>query len=516
MSDHGPPAGRSRGAIPARLERLIIGVGLLAILAAAGARFGPRLADAADKPATQPAPTSQPAPRPSTRHLIGLTDLTRRIGGAKTPVGRGITTQHVEGPLGSYVPDVALPQFNFVSFRPMSGPSQTSGHTTSTARILYGRKALLPAVSDVACYSSEDWIKDGYLRAGSPEPPRADGRRLQNHSWIGMVGPRAADALRRIDYVVDQQDVIVVVGVNNGANTPVPDLLASAYNVLAVGAESGNSSGGYTRVDTPGRCKPDLVAPGGQTSYTTPVVTAVAGRLLEVADKMADSAPQASKSPVIRAVLLAGAEKTPRWRPEPGHPLDSHLGAGLVRIDQSYLILTRGPVDPGRVRTPFGWDYRTINPDGEQDYDFHLTRSADEWSVILTWNRKVLGGVVKDPVLLRPRWNNLAYVADLDLILYAVDDQGRETQFAVSNSKLDNVEHLYLKNLPAGRYRLRVRRVDAIDALPDCPYALAWRFAAPPKPAASPPDAPGEPDEDEDVSPTTQPATMPQLAPDAS
>ncbi|MCC7205015.1 MAG: hypothetical protein IT441_08030 [Phycisphaeraceae bacterium] len=514
MSDFGLPTDPTTPSRSVRQRRLLLWAALGLILLIISVHFGPRLAGAADRPAaTQPSPASQPARRASTRQLIGLTDLTRRIGGAKTPIGRDITTQHVEGPLGSYLPDINLPQFQFVGFRPMSGPSQTSGHGTSTARLLYGRRALLPAVSDVACYASEDWIKDGYLRAGSPEPPRNDGRRLQNHSWIGMVGPRAADVLRRIDYVVDQQDVVVVAGVNNGPNSSVPDLLASAYNVIAVGSDTGNSSGGYTRVDTPGRCKPDLVAPGGQTSYTTPVVTAVAGRLLEVADKMADAAPNARKPAVIRAVLLAGAEKMPGWHTEPGHPLDSHLGAGRVRIDHSYLILSRGPADPGRVTTPFGWDYQPIMPDGQQDYDFQLTRTADEWSVILTWNRKVVGGQIEDPILLRPRWNNSAYVADLDLILYTLDDQGRETQLAVSNSKLDNVEHLYLKNIPAGHYRLRVRRVDPINAVPACPYALAWRFAAPPKTAPS--SAPPEPDEDEDFAPAPEPATMPQFSPDA-
>ena len=103
--------------------------------------------------------------------------------------------------------------------------------------------------------------------------------RLYTHSWIAPATAGYEDILRRIDYLADVRGVVMVVGVNNGAGNPVPPLLASAYNTISVGQWDGHSSGGYTTVEGAGRCKPEIVAPGGLTSFATPVVAAVVARL---------------------------------------------------------------------------------------------------------------------------------------------------------------------------------------------------------------------------------------------
>src|SRR5690606_26494394 len=158
------------------------------------------------------------------------------------------------------------------------------GHATTTAGVIYGPGNLAPGITDVHCYATAHWLTEGYLRAGTPLPPVEDDRRLFNHSWIGgSGGPGDLTVLRRVDYIVDARDAIMVVGVNNGRNTTVPSLLCSAYNVIAVG--STNSSGGYTSVDGEGRCKPDITAPTRMTSFATPMVGAIAARLLEMGDK---------------------------------------------------------------------------------------------------------------------------------------------------------------------------------------------------------------------------------------
>ena len=45
---------------------------------------------------------------------------------------------------------------------------------------------------------------------------------------------------------------------------------------------------------------------------------------------------------------------------------------------------------------------------------------------------------------------------------------------AESRSRVDNIEHLYFTELPAGRYRLEIRRKDQLTEAWD--YGLAWRF----------------------------------------
>ena len=56
------------------------------------------------------------------------------------------------------------------------------------------------------------------------------------------------------------------------------------------------------------------------------MVTAMVARLIEAADAMGPHAERAGRAEVIKAVLLAGATKPWNWQPQPGKPLDEHLG----------------------------------------------------------------------------------------------------------------------------------------------------------------------------------------------
>ena len=48
----------------------------------------------------------------------------------------------------------------------------------------------------------------------------------------------------RFDYMINQDNLVAVVAVNNnnGSVTPIPALLASSYNSIAVGLSNGQSS----------------------------------------------------------------------------------------------------------------------------------------------------------------------------------------------------------------------------------------------------------------------------------
>ena len=98
--------------------------------------------------------------------------------------------------------------------------------------------------------------------------------------------------------------VVVAAGVNNGAASPMPHLMCSAYNVIAVGVSSGRSSCGPTEVDTRGRIKPDLVAPMSATSWATPVVASSASLLLESIEQR--HALTSSEQDALRGSTAAG------------------------------------------------------------------------------------------------------------------------------------------------------------------------------------------------------------------
>lgn len=455
-------------------------------------------------PDTPPGALAKPV-QPSLFHLLGIDTARARLGKA-IPTGQGITVGHVEYGPGQYMPDISSPNFHGVTFVERSGASRVSGHANDTARVIYGLTGLARGVDVVHGYDSRDWMRS-YLNAGSPDPPVGGPIRLLTHSWISDAR-NAADVLRRVDWQIDTFDTVMCVGVNNGRQTPVPYLLGTAYNVIAVGtADTGGSSGGYTRLEVAGRCKPDIVGPRGLTSFTTPAVAACAARLLQAADEMTDESHLAGKAQVIKAVLLAGAVKPDGWQPAPGKPLDEHLGAGIVNFNNSLLILQAGPPsgsasapgiapgsipgetasepgnhdvtgesdsDPVRLPNRMGWDFRAIGPEQSHAYTFGLQAPMGEASIILTWHRRITGRPTDNTSPSRSIWYGLPRLADLDLHLYHTDENGEERELAVSQSKLDNVEHIYLTHLDPGRYRLEVTRPESVHEEP-WDYALAWR-----------------------------------------
>lgn len=416
---------------------------------------------------------------PSPRQLIGLERLETRLG-KSAPTGKGIVIGHVEGGKGDYLPNLNAERYRGVTFVTASGPGKSNGHADATTMIVVGAGGLAPGVDQVICFASMHWMTSGFLHGGTDQPPASGPVRIFTHSWIGDAANGTNEVLRRLDYVIDHDDVIAVVGINNGAQSAVPALLASAYNVISVGNDEGISSGGYTRHEGAGRCKPELVAPMGLTSFATPVVAACAARLLEAADAKGLHSP-ARHAALIKALLLAGAEKPKGWRPEPGKPLDSHLGAGRVRIDQSYDILAAGAVSPGPVRNRCAWAYESLPRNAKHEYDFTLARPMGEASLVLVWNRRIDGRRLHDLLSGEPRWVDAPRLADFDLKLLRLDESGQESPLASSANMIDNLEHIYLPQMAAGRYRIEITRKDEFADAWD--YALAWRVENAPSPA---------------------------------
>ena len=405
--------------------------------------------------------------------------------------GRSVVVGQVEGKAGDYIPDPKAPEFAGLNILDRGGPSVPNGHATAVGRTLYGRSGLAAGVRTVYAYPVESFLGDLCLKTGQPAAPRAeDDVRLFTHSWIGQDMPGSTEILRRVDHLIDRDDVIMVVGVNNGKNTPIPALLGSAHNVIAVGVSSGNSSGGYTKVEGSGRCKPDLVAARNLTSFSTPVVAAAAARLLEAADRMAARYPQARRAEVIKAALLTGTEKPAGWAPHPGRPLDEHLGAGSLHAGKALAILQAGRQPAGVVNAPLGWDFSFLSPmetgkpvvvsdeaQPRRDYHFTTTEPMGEVCLTLVWHRRIDGRVINDPITRTRLWVDHPTRADLDLELVAVGDGGAEVEVAASRSRIDNVEHVFVRDLPPGHYVAKVTRMDAGKQAWD--YALAWRMEPP-------------------------------------
>ncbi len=441
------------------------------------------------------------ASRQAIRQRIGYDGAQQRLGRAM-PTGAGIAFAHVEGNAGEYAPKLEGPNFDAVAFSLRSGPSEPSAHATSTARVIYGNAGLAPGVEVVHCMTTADFLGSGYLMAGTSAPPVAEDPtpfppRVFTHSWIGDPSdPRhAAMVLRRADHQIDTRDVIMCVGVNNGRDSAVPSLMGSGYNVIAVGTTNGESSGGYTKVEVEGRAKPDLVAPNGMTSFTTPVVAACAGLLLQQADQLVEQGHAgANRSEVIKAALMGGAVKSAAWQAEAGKPLDAHLGAGEVNIDRSLRILSGAALEPGgQLRRLFGWAYPTLAPGGTAAFELELPVESGAVSFTAVWNRRIDGRTAviqqRDSDQKLGVWLDAPRLADVDLRLVSLEDGSRRL-LAESASRIDNVELVHLPSLKAGRYRIELTREaesNPATADEDWEVALTWAIDKP-----RPPEVPDE------------------------
>jgi hypothetical protein len=443
-----------------------------------------------------------PVVRATWQDDIGYTRLKTDLGPA-LPRGAGVPVTLVEATLtaegGEYLPSVDPAPVSGIFagkvFRFESGLSPVSNHAVRVASFFFGANtnplagdaSVAPLAgsgpaSTVDCYDADGWLAGDFLRVGSPQMPRLGTPVIANHSWIASVGAdfsagEANETLQRLDWAVEKAGQVVVVGLNNGAATVVPPLLGSAYNVLSVGRTDGWHSTGASpaEVDGAGRAKPELVAPMTATSWSTAVVSSCAALLAEAA---ATVSPNAGRSEVLRALLLAGARKDPfpNWANAPTRPLDGHFGAGEVNVWRSHRVLVAGEFAGGVVPAgaPSGWHYAAaIAPGEERGYPFRVPEGcvAREFSAALVWNRVLQTASPNG-------WTNPSpQLANLDLRLHASAEAGLGVERARSESGAAGsvshpLEHVFVRDLAEGEHLLRVQNA-AMDSS-TTGYGLAW------------------------------------------
>jgi len=283
------------------------------------------------------------------------------------------------------------------------------------------------------------------------------------------------------DNYAAQYNTLFVSGAGNGGSVSPP---ATCYNGIGVGVSDGSSSTGPTPDN--GRAKPDLVAPGGATSFSTPYVAGAAAVLMQ-AGLRGDGGSHTNSADDIRtvkALLLNGAIKPVGWTNHPPSPLDTLYGAGILNVFNSYeqlsggqhgyivstIVSTNSPHPPtgasGTIGALSGWDFNTnsssSSSDGINHYYFNVTNGLNQAAftatATLVWNRQ----------------RNQTNINNLDLFLY---DAVSSNLVAASTSAVDNVEHLWLPQLPQGRYDLQVLKHGGPNTVSNNEtYALAWEF----------------------------------------
>jgi hypothetical protein len=424
------------------------------------------------------------------RDNTGYTKLQAELGGSML-TGSGVGVSQVEAPsdaAGNYLPDRTLAEFTGKTFTIKSGTATgVSSHATTVAQYDYGNAtSMSPGVTAIDLYEANTWLQAGYLHYGFNSVPLTETRAFQNHSWASSVdnGPVDTEIIRRIDYAMQRDNFLAVVGLYNnaGVGTPtIPSLLASCYNGISVGLTNGNHQTGTTPVDGSGRMKPELVAPELYTSFAVPQVSSACALLVQEARSSSPLA-SATNGVVIKAALMAGATKNQftSWSRTPTQPLDTVFGAGQVNVYYSYHIISAGKQtsSASSVVRPRGWDYaQTASGGASRLYFFDIApgNTAPGFSAILTWNRVISHSNPNT-------WNST--FTNLQLNLFAASGFTTGSLVDSSSSTLDNVQHIYQPNLPPGRYALQVTSGSS-----GINYALAWNSLPAVSASATTPDA---------------------------
>jgi hypothetical protein len=423
----------------------------------------------------------------------GIGALRARLG-ASAPTGAGVGVVQVEAPAqigGStidFAPDLALADFAGKTVTMVNSPNSVSWHSTNVAQRLYGATmSLAPGVTSAWVNGLFNWLPDMLKVGASGSAPAAlpsASIRVMSHSWAASYGVDSndRDAVRRMDFWMTRDGMLAVCGENNGSGSPRRPMMGDCFNGISVGRLDLQHSAGDTgsASDTPGRMKPDIIAPGNFTSFATPMVGSAAAALAETL-KGPDftSLSNAQRAQLTKAALLGGADRTAAWSnnaPDAGaqrgvatRPLDAIRGAGELNVDRAHRAITGGRANGTTSPTLAtavngeGWGTATLAAGAKQYWRFRLHQPAPSFDVTMVWPRGVNSSFASYTFANINLRLQRSFEGGSRMI--ALEGDAGMSTFAdgnvASSSGVDNVEIIHLLDLQPGEYTLEVTRVDA-------------------------------------------------------
>jgi hypothetical protein len=361
------------------------------------------------------------------------------------------------------------------------------------------------------------WI-GSVLNMGSARLPETSTARIASHSWVGnadhpeLPARRSVEILRRLDWLIETDEFIQVVGFNGDPGSP---LLSAAWNAVSVSHIAGAYATESPIVgwdDYPdGRIRPDIVVPERNPSGATARVASAVAVLIDGArsasagsasigsfstalpSRAGERFVNAERGEVIKAALMAGASRAVPQRGDSAgiadyrtadqravNGLDRRYGAGALDIYTSYQIVTAAEHDSSEDRgaghedfPARGFDFDPSFGGGgasnaSASYRVSAAPGERELTVALVWNARASSGQ-------RLRFDTPTAVLDLDLALYELDDDGAPLDIVASRSRVDNTEHITARLAANRDYSLRVETGSGQDSF-EWDYALAWRL----------------------------------------
>ena len=287
-----------------------------------------------------------------------------------------------------------------------------------------------------------------------------------------------------------------------------PDLAAQGTGNLGAFLMTGVSAAGAFMLDpaypiagnrglysTQSRLGPGAFVAQSGTSFAAPTVSGTAALMVELARREHD--PRREDPRVIKSTLQTTADKPFKadgaavdW--ERGRddmhaddssriPLSYDWGAGLLDPEQAISLLSRDRHPLGEHIHDDGWTLETIAPRTSVPeipghfghfYIFDSLAIGKSFTATLNWFRHVSAhGTTEIDYAASP-------LVNLDLALYEWDGATLGSLVALSDSLVDNLEHLYIRSLAhGGGYALRVVGADFMGQEAET-YALSWDVTA--------------------------------------
>ncbi len=401
-------------------------------------------------------------------------------------VCRSIT--YIDGrPQNDYMPDLThhcFAETNLNLYDDTEIPAGISEHSTAICSILFGKDSNYNEQSmepfdyqGLTCDANAQVFEFWYFLKNevfNNARPKADVISVSVGSVFDEWWTRG------IESIAEQFGTVVVAGIGNGsASYDLPLYPAAGSNIIAVGVvgrKPAQSENGFSwarpESSTCGptednRCKPDIVAPGdflaaaanepnqyrhsgNYSSFATPAVAGTAALLIQQAKadvNIANTLTGDGGNCAIKAILMNTAAKLPYWHKgklskDDDHevPLDFMHGAGVLDAFGAYNTLAAGHYQPGEVPVE-GWDLGTLSQEQvtENRYQFTIAEPNNKKiTITTTWNRHYQKQYPFEHI---PEKD-----ADIQLEVWAYDKDGirEDALLDYSNSKTDNVEHIYV------------------------------------------------------------------------
>ncbi len=247
------------------------------------------------------------------------------------------------------------------------------------------------------------------------------------------------------------------------------------------------------------------------TSFAAPHVTASVALLQEYGDQRLKAiysqpniqhhwSPDSRKHEVMKAVLLNSADKikdtgngkflgmkkiiltknNKTWLESDAYsdrqiPIDYQMGTGQLNVFRAYQQFSAGRWSPDHAVNSMGWDYNVLSVSNYKDYIIDKPLQKDSFiSATLVWDRLVE---------LNDKNNNCQYdmgetflnrgLNNLVIYLMKAEDNDINKSMWSSESKIDNIQHIFHLIPETGRYKIRVYFKEKVNES-NQNYALAW------------------------------------------